>query len=422
MTNFRHVLESLPKRNCRIGSWQLYHCLTADHQLGLQHTRYDKARAHKLGPAPVHEKETYMKLSEWTCLQSCAERKGIAFLTRQYDRNMTTRIPQAHEIKRFGLTEVYRPTSDEAVDIVFVHGLNGHPYHTWTSEEYKIYWPAQLLPPVIEKEKAGILVYGYDADVFAFTDGVSNDKIQNHAEHLTAELFANRRRRNATERPVIFVAHSLGGLVVKRALIYSSEIRGNHTEHLRSIFVSTYGILFLGTPHQGSDIAKWGSKLEKICDAVMPNEMINSQSELINALRIKNETLLNIDRQFIQLCSKFRIYFFHEATPTSLNGTSQYIVDEESASSNIQDVERAGIQRDHFHMCKFENDDSPGFSLIAEGIQRYAIDAPKIVSSRWHSERAEQRLRKEAEAEELLKNAFLRSGNATLSNFTSRGS
>ncbi|MCJ1264537.1 hypothetical protein MMC22_004409 [Lobaria immixta] len=333
---------------------------------------------------------------------------------------MTTRIPQAHEIKRFGLTEVYRPTNDEAVDIVFVHGLNGHPYHTWTSEEYKIYWPAQLLPPVIEKEKAGILVYGYDADVFAFTDGVSKDKVHNHAEHLIAELFANRRRRNATERPVIFVAHSLGGLVVKRALIYSSEIRGNHTEHLRSIFVSTYGILFLETPHQGSDIAKWGSKLEKICDAVMPNEMINSQSELINALRIKNETLLNIDRQFIQLCSRFCIYFFHEATPTSLNGTSQYIVDEESASPNIQDVERAGIQRDHFHMCKFENEDSPGFSLIAEGIQRYAIDAPKIVSSRWHSERAEQRLRKEAEAEELLKNAFLRSGNATLSNFTSR--
>ena len=229
---------------------------------------------------------------------------------------MTTQFPEAYRIKRFGLTEVYRPIGEEAVDIVFVHGLDGHPYRTWTSEEHKIFWPAQLLPPVIEKEKTRILVYGYDADVLAFTDGVSKDKIHNHAEHLVAQLCANRRPQKATERPLIFVAHSLGGLVVKRALIYSSEIRGNHIQHLRSIFVSTYGILFLGTPHGGFDIAKWGYKLECICGAVLPHKTIDAQSELISSLKSKNETLLNIDRQFIQLSNKFRIYFFHEGRPT----------------------------------------------------------------------------------------------------------
>ena len=336
---------------------------------------------------------------------------------------MTTQITQAHGVKRFGLTDVYRPIGDEAVDIVFIHGLDGHPYDTWTSEEYKIFWPAQLLPPITEKEKARILVYGYDADVFAFTDDVSvcKDKIHNHAEHLVAELCANRRQRKATERPLIFIAHSLGGLVVKRALIYSSEIRGNHTEHLRSIFVSTYGILFLGTPHGGSDFAKWGYRLEWICAAVLPNEFINTQPEVIKTLKIENETLLNIDRQFIQLSNRFRIYFFHEAKPTNLNGTLQYIVDKESASPNIQDVERASIQQDHSHMCKFESDGAPGFSLIAEGIQRYAVNAPKAVSSRWSSERAEQRARKEADAEELLASTLQRSMSVSQPNSTSTG-
>lgn len=95
-------------------------------------------------------------------------------------------------VNRFGLTEVYRPQGAE-VDVVFVHGLNGHPYDTWTSERSKTFWPGQLLPPILEEEKTRIVVYGYDADVTSFTDGVSTDKIHNHAEHLVAELSANRR-------------------------------------------------------------------------------------------------------------------------------------------------------------------------------------------------------------------------------------
>ena len=227
-------------------------------------------------------------------------------------------------INRFGLTEV-SSSKPAGVDIVLVHGLNGDPQKTWTAEKSKTFWPSQLLPPILEEEHARVLVYGYDADVTSFTDGASKDKIHNHAEHLVAVLAANRRIRKATERPIIFIAHSLGGLVVKRALIYSSEIRSTKTEHLRSVFVSTYGILFLGTPHKGSDLAKWGSRLERICSAVMPKKVVDTNNSLVNALKENNETLQNIDRQFIQIMSKFHIFFFHEAKPTDLKGTMEYV-------------------------------------------------------------------------------------------------
>ncbi len=209
--------------------------------------------------------------------------------------------------------------------MIFVHGLNGDPHNTWTSENAKVFWPSQILPGFLEEEKARVLVYGYDADVTSFTDGASRDKIHNHAEHLIAELVANRRIRKASERPIIWVAHSLGGLVVKRALIYSAEIRGMKTEHLRSIFVSTYGILFLGTPHHGSDIAQWGNRLEWICSVMLPKKVMDSQSQLIDALKTNNETLQNIDRQFIQILSRFHIYFFHEGKPTNLKGTLKFV-------------------------------------------------------------------------------------------------
>ncbi|KAL8844442.1 MAG: hypothetical protein Q9176_001352 [Flavoplaca citrina] len=315
---------------------------------------------------------------------------------------MSNSSGQSIPVNRFGLTEVYSPTPTKPeVDVVFVHGLNGDPHNTWTSENTKIFWPAQILPPILEDEKARVLVYGYDADVTSFTDGASRDKIHNHAEHLIAELVANRRIRKASERPIIWIAHSLGGLVVKRALIYSAEIRGIKTEHLRSIFVSTYGILFLGTPHHGSDVAQWGNRLEWICSVMLPKKVMDSQPQLIDALKTNNETLQNIDRQFIQILNRFHIYFFHEGKPTNLKGTLKFIVDETSASPTVQDVERAVIQADHSHMCKFENQSAPGFDLVVDGIQRYAEEAPARIKRNWDVENQERTTAKQAEAAEL---------------------
>ncbi|KAL8934165.1 MAG: hypothetical protein Q9216_006041 [Gyalolechia sp. 2 TL-2023] len=312
------------------------------------------------------------------------------------------RIP----VNRFGLTEVSSPTDAKpTVDVVFVHGLNGDPHNTWTSETSKVFWPSQILPPVLIDEKPRVLVYGYDAGVTSFTDGASKDKIHNHAEQLIAALQSNRRIRKATERPIVWIAHSLGGLVVKRALIYSSEIRGIKTEHLRSVFVSTYGILFLGTPHHGSDIAQWGNRLEWICSVMLPKKVVDTQPQLVDALKKDNETLQVIDRQFIQIMSRFHIYFFHEGKPTNLKGTLRFIVDETSASPTVQDVERAVIQADHSHMCKFENENAPGFDLVVEGIQRYAEQAPATITQRWSAEKKERSTIMQAEAAELYSKA-----------------
>ncbi|KAL8823327.1 MAG: hypothetical protein Q9191_005958 [Dirinaria sp. TL-2023a] len=306
--------------------------------------------------------------------------------------------------KRFGLTEVSpRNSNSNCVDIVFVHGLHGHPYHTWKSKENKIFWPAELLPSVIEQENARILLYGYDADIASFTDGASKDKIHNHAEQLVAVLYADRRKRDANEHPIIFVAHSLGGLIVKRALIHSREVSGNHTIHLRSIYISTYGILFLGTPHKGSDVSKWCSRLEDICGATLPSSSINTQQYPISVLKANNETLQNIDRQFAQLSDRYHIFYFHEGKPTNIDGSWQYIVDEESASPNTADVERATIQQPHAHMCQFESKSAPGFDLVAEAIGRYAVEALELISSRWKNEHSERRRGQHIQAEELLR-------------------
>ena len=211
--------------------------------------------------------------------------------------------------------------------------------------------------------------------------------------------------KKAIERPIVFVCHSLGGLVVKRCLIHSKNVRHGHIERQRSIFVSTYGILFLGTPHNGSDIAKWGSLLERISHAVLPKKFMDSSPQLVQALKSNNETLQNINRLFIEIIGRFHVYFFHESKPMDFKGTRMLVVEEDSAAPVIEGVERMGIERDHSHMCKFENDNSPGYEVVAEALQRYADDAPSLIRTRWEEERRIRELERQDAAREILRDS-----------------
>ncbi|KAI4257275.1 MAG: hypothetical protein L6R42_005765 [Xanthoria sp. 1 TBL-2021] len=115
----------------------------------------------------------------------------------------------------FGIQEVFRG-EDPVVDIVAVHGIRGGPIKTWTTNKTDKFWLAdqEMLPK--HMSNARILSFGYDASVAAFFGRTSSDTILQHAHTLVAELVADRQLEGAMNRPIIFICHSLGGIVVKR--------------------------------------------------------------------------------------------------------------------------------------------------------------------------------------------------------------
>jgi hypothetical protein len=79
-----------------------------------------------------------------------------------------------------------------------------------------VYWPADILPR--DFEEARVLTYGYDSHVSRFFKGAANqNNISAHGRSLLNTLELHRRAD--PQRPLIFMVHSLGGIILK-------EVRG----------------------------------------------------------------------------------------------------------------------------------------------------------------------------------------------------
>lgn len=108
---------------------------------------------------------------------------------------------------------------------------------------------------------ARILLFGYNSNV-AFETSIAG--IRELAVNLLNRL--PDKRKDAEERPIIFVTHNLGGIVVKRALV---EATLDYTyKHIRD---ATLGIAIFGTPYHGGNLVKLGGIAASIVRAVLRN-------------------------------------------------------------------------------------------------------------------------------------------------------
>jgi hypothetical protein len=97
--------------------------------------------------------------------------------------------------------------------IIAVHGLGGNWLKTWRADDGAI-WLRDRLPQLLGEKniQARVLSYGYDAD-FIFTNTINDIEIV--ARDLLDQVHSIRTTDEQKKAPIIFVAHSLGGLVVK---------------------------------------------------------------------------------------------------------------------------------------------------------------------------------------------------------------
>ncbi|PHH91900.1 hypothetical protein CDD83_9843 [Cordyceps sp. RAO-2017] len=274
--------------------------------------------------------------------------------------------------------------------IVAVHGLNGDARGTWTAGRSGICLLSHpdFLPKYVKK--ARILSWGYYASFSSLLgQDPSKERIHHHAHTLVSQSSADRRLDEGTGRPIVFLCHSLGGIIVKKALCYSE--RGQKTSHEYNTFSSTHAILFFGTPHNGSSKASLASNLSNMVLELSPVPALTSKSDLVSALKPHCETLQNINDSFEPIMKNDHIFFFWEQERTNLLFKHDYIVTQDSAAPVHDETGRAGITANHSGMVKFERASDQGFVTVAEAVTRYCGQAMADIG------------RKQAYADEMLR-------------------
>lgn len=186
-------------------------------------------------------------------------------------------------------------------------------------------------------KNARILTYGYDSDPARFLDSVNRTNIYQHATNMLMDL-ADQRVEDVCffpilcivfanpfqpHRPIIFLAHSLGGILVKDVgfrfpknffflMTYILQVLkqsqdAKHKAELQPIFPSTFAIIFFGTPHRGSD---WVSIAERAATfAVGKND-----NRILRDLRVDSEILQRLVDAFAVMLKDdaFKVHSFIE--------------------------------------------------------------------------------------------------------------
>ncbi|KAL8663633.1 MAG: hypothetical protein Q9202_003703 [Teloschistes flavicans] len=204
-----------------------------------------------------------------------------------------------------GFTTIYSstqaPSHEPNVDIVLVHDVSGHPFNSFASHHLKSNhgasmdekcWPRDELPGLLEARGVfpRILTYGWPAGIWL------NPQAGTHG--CTSEFISrlNEVRVGASKRPLVFIGHGLGGIMIKDAV--NNIVNASFGED--DPYVPVKASFFLAVPHREAaanegfaqiltSMGKLG--LDREQHPAMPVRNLSSRDGAIQSISIEFEAI-----------------------------------------------------------------------------------------------------------------------------------
>ncbi|KAF7503753.1 hypothetical protein GJ744_003295 [Endocarpon pusillum] len=289
--------------------------------------------------------------------------------TVSIDRKLTTpsdvhsnasRVVEASGQDPLGLNVIHKPEGNPRVDIIFVHGLGGSSRMTWSmNHNPEFFWPLKFLPLEPDINEARILTFGYSAN-FLRGSGKNKMSVLDFAKDLLFDLKYGKDGSvpelddlRMGERPIIFVVHSMGGLIVKEAYM-----QGQNDPTYEDIIKTVSSIIFLSTPHRGTNLAETLNRILQVSFVANPMQFI---AELASG----SQTLQKLNEQFRHVAPKLQIVSFYETRPTTiLKKTHIMVLEKDSSVLGYPGEISKPLDADHHGVCKYPNLNDPRYVTV----------------------------------------------------------
>lgn len=253
-------------------------------------------------------------------------------------------------------------------DVLFVHGLLGAAFKTWRQkdcdvtdddkgegvrEDYTECWPKSWLAE--DCPNLRILSVEYDTHLSDWKAKCPAENQRKSLAYRSQELLRKLKDAGVGDRPVVWVAHSMGGLLVKKILLDASK-----DPDLSALIKNTKGILFYSVPHHGTFMAGYSVNVRYL---LFPSIEVKELCRDSPALRDLHENFLSIAKD-----REFKVISFAETLPTSVGPMLKImVVPPQSADLGIGDLIQVDV--DHLNICKPEKKDSFLYKRTLQFIQ-----------------------------------------------------
>lgn len=239
---------------------------------------------------------------------------------------------------------------ERAADILFVHGLNDNALRCWKPDpwnelEWWPHWVAREFP------QTGVWLVDYEAP-FSNWQG-SAMTLPDRARNILEGLSSEPKLQGGT-RPLIIIAHSLGGLVVKQMLRMALTLQN---DDYKKIGEQVRGVVFLSTPHLGAQLVTLARNLDALGLARIGAAM-NAMQDDDPHLRELNEWYRD---NFQPLNIRTKVFLENKPQKLTRNvlgiglaAKTVIVVDSKTGDPGLPGVGAIALDEDHLSMCKPE--------------------------------------------------------------------
>ena len=252
---------------------------------------------------------------------------------------------------------------EKRANVVFVHGLGGHPYDTWRRSRTD----DTLCPLWLAEDVKGLSVFsfGYISPATNWL-GTAMPLLDEAANALRLLLNDPRLREGST----VFVCHSLGGLIVKQILRAANEQRSN--PETADFLARVRQVVFIATPHTGSGKATLIEKLG----------FWTWGSDSARDLVANKPELRDLNFGYRILARERKDQLGHLSYYEMVNTLFGRIVEPDSADPGLPDCTPTPIREDHVTIAKPRRRDELVYAETRNFISKLAPEPTGIVQLR----------------------------------------